>query len=298
MADCKRCGRNLPFYSFSEICSQCKADMARFAKEQGVTVERRVSDAKPTFTTALLAINLIVFLAMAFSGVSLSSPTGNELLRWGANFGLASLYDQPWRILTANFVHIGILHIAFNMWCLWDLGSLAERIFGGWILLCLYVCCGISGYLVSIWWNPGVLNAGASAAVFGIAGALIAALRLGKLPFPPHAVQSTLKSLLTFAGYNLFFGFIIPFISNSAHIGGLLMGLALGALLAGSLTAESPRRQVWQLAVFLAAVLTLSGAYLFLRYSVLRRYRGEQRIEQRYSLPASSSGSSLTKSTA
>jgi len=271
MADCKRCGRKLPFYSFSEICSECKAAMAHFAEAQGTTAERRISDTKPTVTTALLAINLIVFLAMVFSGVSPIEPKGEDLARWGANYGPWSIYLQSWRLITANFLHIGILHIAFNMWCLWDLGSLAERIFGGWVLFWLYITCGVSGYLLSIWWNPRVVNAGASAAVFGIAGALIAALHFGTLPFPRHAVQAILKSLLTFAGYNLLFGFMIPFISNSAHIGGLLMGLGTGTLLAGSVTAASPKRQVWQVGVLLAALVVLGLAFLYLRSTILFR---------------------------
>ncbi len=289
MADCKRCGRKLPIYSFSEICSECKAAMARFAREQGDTVERRISDGRPTVTTALLAINLIVFLAMVFSGVSPIQPKGDDLARWGANYGPWSIYLQSWRLITANFLHIGFLHIAFNMWCLWDLGGLAERIFGGWVLFWIYITCGVSGYLVSIWWNPRVVNAGASAAVFGIAGALIAALHFGKLPFPRHAVQAILKSLLTFAGYNLLFGFMISFISNSAHIGGLLMGLGLGTLLAGSLTAPSPKRQLWQLMALVVAIAVLGAGFLYLRSTLIFRLRGE--VEHRYLAPASSSSS-------
>lgn len=296
MADCKRCGRKLPFYSFSEICSECKAAMARFAREQGTTAERRISDTKPTVTTALLAINLIVFLAMVFSGVSPVNPKGAELLSWGANY-YVSLTSQPWRLVTANFLHIGILHIAFNMWCLWDLGGLAERIFGGVTLFWIYICCGVSGYLVSLWWNPATLNAGASAAVFGIAGALIAALRLGNLPFPQHAVQSILKSLLTFAGYNLLFGFMIPFISNSAHIGGLLMGLLIGALLAGSLTAATPTRLLWQFGVLIVAAALLAGAFFYLRRQLFRTYDLNSAVRYHYLAPASSC-SSRTMSTA
>ena len=79
----------------------------------------------------LVGINVAVFIAMALSGISLSEPTIPQLLKWGANFGPLSLGPQPWRLLTSNYLHIGFLHILFNMWCLWDLGNLAERIFDG-----------------------------------------------------------------------------------------------------------------------------------------------------------------------
>jgi rhomboid protease GluP len=121
------------------------------------------------------------------------------------------------------------------MWCLWNLGLLAEPIFGRLAYFLLYTACGLAGSLLSLAWNPWVSSVGASGAVFGVAGALIAALYLGKLPIDRHVLRPTLNSLLSFAGYNLLFGFIGGAagvgIDNAAHIGGILMGLALGALL-------------------------------------------------------------------
>ena len=107
-------------------------------------------------------------------------------------------------MLTSNYLHIGFLHILFNMWCLWDLGNLAERIFDRWTYVLTYTMCGLAGSLASLWWHPLVVGAGASGAIFGLAGALIAALYLGHLPIPKQAVQRTLRSLVIFAGYNLF----------------------------------------------------------------------------------------------
>jgi rhomboid protease GluP len=80
-------------------------------------------------TTALVGINVAVFAAMVLTGVSAVAPTAQQLLKWGANWGPFSLGPQPWRMLTSNYVHGGIIHIALNMWCLWNLGYLAERIF-------------------------------------------------------------------------------------------------------------------------------------------------------------------------
>ncbi len=277
MANCSRCGRKLPFYSLREICASCRESMARFAKEEGVyanPVPRLTDpDAKAYVTTGLLAVNGIVFLAMFFSGASPMSPGTDVLRNFGGSWGYA-LFAQQWRLLTATYVHAGIIHIGFNMWCLWDLGGLAERIYDRWVYFLIYTCCGLAGSLAATWSNPRAITVGASGAVFGLAGALVSALYLGKLPVSRHAIQSTLKSLLLFAGYNLFFGAVVPFISNSAHIGGLLTGLALGAVLAPSLTLPSAKRQLWSLAVIAGCALLLYGEFHFIRYLLLRSIAG------------------------
>src|SRR5438067_11490241 len=187
-------------------------------------------------TSVIIGINLIVFVAMVFSGVSLLDPQGADLVRWGANSGLQTLISQPWRMLTSNYVHIGMIHILLNMWCLWNLGALAERIFDRWTYFITYTFCGLAGSLASVSLHPTRLGAGASGAIFGLAGALISALYFGHLPVNPRALKSILKSLVTFAAYNLFFGAVVPVIDNTAHIGGLVSGLALGAVLAPRLT--------------------------------------------------------------
>jgi rhomboid protease GluP len=242
--------------------------MAHYAAQQGTSVSaRRLEDADswPPVTTGLIVVNLVVFLAMVFGGVSPMDPKTMELFQWGGNFGPASLSYQPWRLLTANYVHIGIFHLALNMWGLWNLGNLAERIFGGWTYLLIYLFSGLTGSLASASRNPPILSAGASGAIFGIAGALIAVFYLGKLPIPKHATQSMLRSLLVVAGYNLLYGAVVPGISNSDHIGGLATGFILGAVLAGSLTVAKDARLVWRLGVFALATLVLFGAFVFVR---------------------------------
>src|SRR5882762_3777482 len=270
MPDCTRCGRELPLYSFHKVCQPCRATMAQYATKQDSTPVPRLTDAhaKSHVTMGLMAINLIVFLAMVFSGASPINPGGEALARFGGSWGY-SLFAQQWRLLTANYVHAGIIHIAFYMWCLWDLGGLAERIFDRWVYFLLYTCCGLAGSLAAAWWNPMAITIGASGAIFGIAGALISVLYLGKLPVSKHAIQSTLKSLLFFAGFNLFYGAAISRgISNSAHIGGVVTGLALGAVLAPSLTAPAGKRQLWSLVVFAGAGIVLLGGFTFIRHSL------------------------------
>jgi rhomboid protease GluP len=167
--------------------------------------------------------------------------------------------------LASTYVHGGIIHIALNMWCLWNLGFLAERVFDPWTYVLTYTFCGLAASLASLWWHPMAVGVGASGAIFGLAGALIAALYLGHLPISKQAVQGTLKSLLMFAGYNLFFGAAIKVVDNSAHIGGLLAGLALGAVLAKHLMEPPEIRDGWRRGVFIAAAVVLLLAFVVVK---------------------------------
>jgi membrane associated rhomboid family serine protease len=222
---------------------------------------------KQPITTTLVGMNVAVFLVMSLTGVSPISPSVQQLLKWGANFGPLSLGPEPWRMLASTYVHAGIIHIALNMWCLWSLGFLAERVFDPWTYVLTYTFCGLAGSLSSLWWHPRSVGVGASGAIFGLAGALISALYLGHLPISKQAIQGTLKSLLIFAGYNLFFGAAVPGIDNSAHIGGLVVGLALGAVLAKHLTAPAEVRNRWRRGVVVVAAIVLLMIYLELKHA-------------------------------
>ena len=272
MANCARCGRELPAFSFGEasnLCPECRqvtsGPVPATPADPLVAGAVKRTPYRPPFTVAIVGLNVLVFAAMVASGASVTGPTNQQLLKWGADFGPLSLDGQPWRILTSNYVHIGIFHIFFNMWCLWDLGRMSEKIFGGWTYLFIYTACGIAGSFASLWLHPIVVGAGASGAIFGLAGALITALYLGKLPYPGQALRGMMRSLLTFAGYNLFFGAAIPGIDNSAHIGGLLMGLGLGAILGPQLMEQPERRKAHERIVFIAAALLLVGIGTFVR---------------------------------
>jgi rhomboid protease GluP len=226
---------------------------------------------KSPITATLVGMNVAVFAVMVLTGVSPVNPSAAQLLKLGANYGPLSLGAEPWRILASTYIHGGIIHIFFNMWCLWNLGFLAERIFEPWTYVLTYTFSGIAGSLASLWRHPVSVGVGASGAIFGLAGALIAALYLGRLPIPKQAMQSTLKSLLVFAGYNLFFGALLSGIGvdNWAHIGGLLAGLAIGAALAQHLMAPPEIRSRWRNGVFAAAAVVL-----FLAFELVKRASG------------------------
>src|SRR3974390_2637007 len=146
----------------------------------------RPSWASSPATYALVAINCLVFLAMTLKGVSPVNPAPEQLLHFGAdNAGAVLLNGEWWRIVTAMFVHVGILHLATNMWCLWNLGLLAEPLMGSQGVIAAYILTGAAGNLLSTLMS--LINfhklgafpagAGASGAVFGIAGALIILLK-------------------------------------------------------------------------------------------------------------------------
>ncbi len=273
MAQCEQCGRQLPPFTFRKICQWCVQHQA--AQRGNDTGYQRVEAApwlrqqstSMAVTQVIFGANVAVFIAMvlAFGASTLSGPAGPELVRVGANFGPYTVSGQWWRLLTCLFVHAGLLHIAFNMWCLWDLGRLAESLYGHWTLAALYLICGLSASLGSILWNPSVLSVGASGAIFGIVGALIASFYLGEFSLPRAALGGTLRSLLIFTGYNLFFGAVIARTDNAAHIGGLVMGLILGALIARF----APGRDdvMRRIAVLLAGVAIVAGTVLWLQHA-------------------------------
>jgi rhomboid protease GluP len=208
-------------------------------------------------THLLVAVNCLVFLAMVSQNVSAFNPTTGQLLNWGADHtGAVLIFGQWWRIVTAMFVHVGLIHLATNMWCLWNLGLLAEPLLGSMGLLTAYILTGAAGNLLSTfvnwWWNYGdwikthdlgvfPAGAGASGAVFGIAGVLIILLKSQRLPVPPLELRRLRKSVIYFAAINLVLGLSISFgtmvthaglsIDNMAHLGGFLCGLLFASLL-------------------------------------------------------------------
>jgi rhomboid protease GluP len=276
VATCKGCSREFtppkrrPLFTQSvrsEICPEC-------AEAAETAFARLMVEATPRvfITPAIIIINLIIFAAMTVSGVSPINPKIEQLLMWGADYGPATFNGQWWRLLSCAFVHIGMLHLALNMWCLWSLGRLAERMFGNRTFLALYLFSGLGGSIASVWWNPNIVSAGASGAVFGVAGGLIAFWQLGKSSIPRAVVKQNLGSVLTFAVYNLSYGFFNSGIDNAGHIGGLVTGLALGALLQKPLTrTESSSRLRAALAysgVSLALLLGIGAVYKSNRLSI------------------------------
>lgn len=181
-------------------------------------------------TLTLIGLNVAVFVAMVVSGVSFFEPTPEAALRWGADFGPYTLTGGWWRIGSAMFLHFGIFHLALNMWALLNLGFLAEWLFGRSTFLALYLVSGVGGSLASLLVHPLVVGGGASGAIFGVAGGLIAGLLLKRESSELLAsFPKSLPSLFSFVVWNLLGGLRFSGIDIMAHVGGLVTGAAFGA---------------------------------------------------------------------
>ena len=192
-------------------------------------------------THTLVAANVVVFLVMAAGGVDVRNPDANVLLSWGANNGAATIPDQPWRLLTAEFLHAGLLHLAFNMICLYGAGRTVERFVGSSGFLVLYLSSAVVASLASIIWAPEVVGVGASGAVFGVFGAFFGVCVRAGESIPRPALDLMRKNMLKFLAINLGFGLLAPNIDMAAHVGGLIWGLVAGLLLGHPLTPEAAR---------------------------------------------------------
>lgn len=229
-------------------------------------------------TQVIFGITVSVFVAMALGDhAMLDNPAGEYIVQWGANFGPYTISGQWWRLLTCVFLHSSLLHIAFNMWCLWDLGALAESLYGHWTFAMVYLITGVGSSLASVAWNHSVLSVGASGAIFGIAGALIASFYLGEFSMPRAAISGTLRSVVVFVGFNLFFGSMFARIDNAAHIGGLVMGLILGALIARVAPAQDDIFR--RITVLLIGIAIVAAGILWLGRSQAYLLHGQNGLE-------------------
>jgi rhomboid protease GluP len=183
----------------------------------------------------LLSVNVVIWLAMTLAG---GSTTQEVLLAFGAKYGPAILEGEYWRLLTSSFLHIGVMHLAFNAYALYALGPQAERFFGRSRFLILYLVTGVlssaTSYLIS-----STLAAGASGSIFGLVGALSAFfIHERKVLGAPG--RRRLNNLISIVALNLVIGFTTPNIDNAAHVGGLIAGLAMGWVLSPRYAIEPP----------------------------------------------------------
>lgn len=208
-------------------------------------------------TPALVGLNILVFLAMIVSGVHPLEPTTDSLLRWGADYGPRTVADgQWWRLLTSMYLHVGLIHLAFNMFVLWQAGQFVERLLGNVGFLIVYTVSGLAGALVSLAWHPYVVSAGASGAIFGLYGALLGYLAVRRDSIPSEVLSPLTKSAGVFVVYNLIFGVVRPGTDVADHLGGLAGGFICGLIMAVPLTVEPPPRLAARnAAVFLGAVI-------------------------------------------
>lgn len=224
---CQRCGRptcpecQRPA-AVGVHCVDCVRDAARNAPVQRTVVGGRVRGGQPVVTIALVVLNVASFLVQQISG-----GWTNALI-----FSPIQGYAEPYRFLTAAFLHANVTHIAFNMIALWFIGPYLETTLGRWRYVMLYVLSAVAGnvmvlllagdpYVLQNSWGQPVL--GASGAVFGLFGAvLVVVKKLGQ----------SARSMFVVIALNLAIGFIVPGISWQGHVGGLIAGTVMGATFA------------------------------------------------------------------
>ena len=184
--------------------------------------------------TTLLLISFIgLFFMQVLSGVDANNPSTEALLKWGANALPYTMDNEPWRLASSAFLHIGLMHLLFNGFAMYFFGQIAEPMFGSAKFLALFLLAAIGGNLLNnyVTWQgildgtgqPG-LSAGASGGIMGIGAALLIAA-LFKISV--NGMVLNLKSLIIIMGINLVYGFAVPGIDNAGHIGGAVTGLVI-----------------------------------------------------------------------
>jgi rhomboid protease GluP len=192
-------------------------------------------------TAALLAGNLAVFVVMLAHGAGLWHAPNDVQLAWGANFGPATRDGEWWRLGTAMFMHFGLLHLAVNLWALWDSGRLVERLYGHARFLAIYGAGGVAGNLLSLLAHGDrAVSGGASGAIFSAYGALLVWLWRERGQIHPVDFRWLFGGAAAFAAAAIGMGLLVPGIDNAAHLGGLACGALAGRALARPVSPLSP----------------------------------------------------------
>ncbi|GII22357.1 rhomboid family intramembrane serine protease [Planosporangium mesophilum] len=277
---CNRCDRPIcpdcmREASVGHQCPECVTEGRRTQPSVRTAFGGTAAGHRGTVTKVLIAINVAVMLI----GVLLSGTgallgrglfTGSSLVHYvgavvGPNVVLQSaggsqtfpgIDNGGWyRLITAMFIHYGLLHLLMNMWGLWILGRQLEAVLGRGRFLALYLLAGLGGNVAAYLFSPDALSAGASTAIFGLFAAYaIIVRRLG----------GSLAGILPILAINLYITFFFPGISKAGHLGGLVVGAIVAAGLAYAPRGARTRVQVAVLAGVLALLgfLTLLGPSL------------------------------------
>ncbi|MFI7546027.1 rhomboid family intramembrane serine protease [Actinoplanes sp. NPDC049599] len=280
---CTRCERPICPDCMNEAsvghqCPECVAQGKRTQRPVRTAFGGSVAGRAGTTTKALVGINVVVMLVSILSGGANAVAGGGwggllgggtPLTEWGAVLGSAvygpagdvvphGIAQGEWyRLFTAMFLHYGVLHLLMNMYALWILGRELERALGPARFLALYLLAGLGGNVAAyLFAAPNSMTAGASTAVFGLMAGIFVVLKRLNLSVAP---------ILPIIVINVIFTFVISNISVAGHLGGLVVGAVVAAILA---YAPKDRRTLVQ-GIGCAAVLVLLLALAIYRTAAL-----------------------------
>ncbi|HEX4004142.1 MAG TPA: rhomboid family intramembrane serine protease [Candidatus Acidoferrales bacterium] len=269
---CPSCGNLVG--SVATRCPQCGANV-RFSLAAASRGLGQLLPAASPATYAILTICCVIFAAsflatfaknggagMSGGGISgllnFGAIDGNVLIRLGASLPLAANLQEPWRFVTAIFLHASILHILFNMWVLMDIGPQIEELYGSARYTFIFVLTGTCGYVVSSF--MGKFSVGASGGLLGLIGIMLA-VTTGRRSM---GMQMLRNQILRWLIYIVVWGFLFPGVDNWAHLGGFASGFVLGKLMADRPPASPEERKRayamgWGAALVVVASFVMAG---------------------------------------
>jgi rhomboid protease GluP len=261
-------------------CHQCGASMTFSLAAASRSLGRFMPTTSPA-TYGILTLSCLVYVvtllatlreggAEGFGGglgglMNLGGIAGDVLLRMGASLPLPYNLAEPWRFVTAVFLHGSLMHIAFNMWVLMDIGPQVEEMYGTGRYLFLYVVTGIGGYLLSSSLGGYPLSVGGSGALLGLVGVMLA-ITVGRKTAGMMMLRSQLIRWLV---YIAILGFVVRGVDNYAHFGGLATGFLLGRIMVDRPPADTSERKRanamgWAAAIIVLASFAMAARGVFL----------------------------------
>ena len=209
-------------------------------------------------TTIILILNSGIYAATILYSMNAGNPGAlmgidtRTLVLFGAKYGPFVAAGQWWRLVTAGFLHGGLVHILFNSFSLLDVGSHVEELYGMSRMAVIYLVSTVTGFALSYWWSP-VTSIGASAGVFGLLGAMLA----WGVKWDRTAYGSAVKQQYSrWVVYGLVMSLIGP-IDMGAHVGGLAGGFAIGWI-AGEPHKSRGADRVWDYAMYASVAIVLA----------------------------------------
>ena len=258
----------------TKVCPHCGARIGPQRARGGTGSQGRIMGVipAPTSATSMLAAAIVLMFVVEWFMTQRAGGAGQSgglfggiqnmaMLRLGAKFGPFIYAGQWWRLVTAIFLHAGLLHIGLNLWVLFDISPEVEGLFGMSKFIVFFLATGVFGYIVSLWWMPMGLSIGASGAIMGLIGVLIGATfhhgHMGK------AYRSMLwRWVIYIAIFGLFFN-----IDNAAHFGGLGAGILLGYLVPQGVPETRPAENLWN-ALAVISVIVIAGSFALMALQI------------------------------